>query len=267
MSIYQKLKGRAASMLERHPLGYAIGGFLLERCDFLLPHEADYFGFPVLAACGVLGDGVALDLGANRGHSARAFLRLVPDLKVHSIEANPLHAACLARIQHRWKPRFSYAINAVSDFSGNQLTLYTPAYGAVRLHSATSIFEEEAAWAFEEAFPRLKGQYRIEVHRVQSLAVDDLGLDVAFAKVDVQGAETAALRGMRETIERSRPILLVEKSSSYKAVGRLLSGVGYEPWRFDPMIGKFRPGVGVFESSHHSNVFFVPREKTDRVPS
>ena len=45
----------------------------------------------------------------------------------------------------------------------------------------------------------------------EMLKLDDLGLlDVSFMKVDIQGCEVAFLRGAKDTITRSRPVMFVE---------------------------------------------------------
>jgi len=267
LSLYQSLKKASMSVLEAHPLGYVLGGALLDRWNFLLPHEVDYHGIPVLAKCAFPPDGLVLDLGANRGHSARAFLYMLPQARVHSVEANALHQPSLEMIRRKFGERFSYSINAVSDISGEKLDLFTPCYGAIRLHSATSIFEEEARLAFEQAFPKLKTKLTMETTRVVTLTVDELELDISFAKLDVQGAELPALQGMRRTIERCRPCLLVEKSSAYvQQVAPFVADLGYRPWRFNLRTLKFIEGVGTFDS-HHSNVFLLPEEKTAVIPT
>jgi len=57
-------------------------------------------------------------------------------------------------------------------------------------------------------FP-INGETRPE--RVRALRVDELELqNVGLVKIDVEGHERAVLRGMRATLERTRPSLLVE---------------------------------------------------------
>ena len=47
--MWRMLKKWGISLLERHPLGYALGVMLVNKTDLFLPHEADYLAFPVLA--------------------------------------------------------------------------------------------------------------------------------------------------------------------------------------------------------------------------
>jgi FkbM family methyltransferase len=74
---------------------------------------------------------------------------------------------------------------------------------------------------------------------VRAVVLDDLlaakGFHPDFVKIDVEGAETAVLRGMRQTLERDKPTLLVEIhskklgdfGSSTDEVVALLNGLGY----------------------------------------
>jgi FkbM family methyltransferase len=86
--------------------------------------------------------------------------------------------------------------------------------------------------------------------RVQSERLDDLihgeGLTrVDVIKMDIEGAETAALRGAEETLRQFKPVLLIELSdrslqhqgtSSRELLG-LLEKQGYRIFSFDPATG------------------------------
>ncbi|MFE2296274.1 FkbM family methyltransferase [Streptomyces sp. NPDC059452] len=69
---------------------------------------------------------------------------------------------------------------------------------------------------------------------VESLTIDSLGLHgVGFVKMDVDGAEVAALRGAEELLRRDRPALLVELESRLGPIApavALLTGQGYAGW-------------------------------------
>lgn len=79
---------------------------------------------------------------------------------------------------------------------------------------------------------------RPEVHRrsrpVRLVSIDALGLsDVSFIKIDVEGHETAVLRGAEETVRRDRPNLFIEAEARIQPVEDitgLLHGWGYRAW-------------------------------------
>lgn len=81
---------------------------------------------------------------------------------------------------------------------------------------------------------------------VESLTIDSLELHgVGFVKMDVDGAEVAALRGAAELLRRDRPALLVELESRLGPIAPavdLLTGQGYAGWiltgrRWMPLAG------------------------------
>ncbi|WP_411082211.1 FkbM family methyltransferase [Streptomyces sp. cmx-18-6] len=91
---------------------------------------------------------------------------------------------------------------------------------------------------------------RREIHAhsvdVPSITLDSLDLrGVGFVKMDVDGAEVAALRGAAELLERDRPALLVELESRLGPIDpaiALLTGQGYAGWvlaarRWVPLTG------------------------------
>ncbi len=253
----KRIKRSAAQLLEKHPAGYAAGVFLLDHCDFLLPHEAEYWGFPALIRRGWGRYRRILDLGANRGHSARAFLKMMPGWEVVSIEANPVHRASLERVKKRHRDRFDFQLCAAGEESGGELAIHTPFYGPFALHSATATTAAEAARAVAEAYPRLAGRFRLSSSTVPVRAIDDLGLRVDFVKIDIQGDELKALRGMRRTLEGDRPILLAEVNNVRDPVARFLEELDYRPWHFSVESGEFEPGFETYDA-HKRNAFFIP---------
>ena len=66
--------------------------------------------------------------------------------------------------------------------------------------------------------------------------VDELGLrSVDWIKMDIEGAETEALRGAERALRRFRPVLFIEIHETLQAVRRFLEGFGYviEKTEFD----------------------------------
>jgi FkbM family methyltransferase len=60
------------------------------------------------------------------------------------------------------------------------------------------------------------------------VALDDLFLDVAVLKVDVEGSAVPVLRGALGTIERCHPLLYIETGEDRYQVEALLSECGYQ---------------------------------------
>lgn len=77
--------------------------------------------------------------------------------------------------------------------------------------------------------------YLIDGDEVEVITVDSLSLeDLAFLKLDVEGYEPQAVLGALETIQKFRPVVLVEQKpvtarygKDWQTAGRILEGLGY----------------------------------------
>ena len=196
-----------------HPLGMSFGSngiFVLRN------HYEDLltFGHRFLRY-----DSVALDCGANQGIFACAFGRYLEGRgRVFALEPLPYAAALLqSNIALNALENVTVVNAAVSDKSGE--ALMDLSQGAV----SASIVHDFGAQS---------------VQSVKTISLDDLarsqGLERAdFIKLDVEGAELAAIRGARQIISHSRPIVCVEAhdEKAFSDIIRELSG--YQPFVFD----------------------------------
>ena len=62
------------------------------------------------------------------------------------------------------------------------------------------------------------------------------------------------LRGMSDTLGRSRPVLMIERSDRFEQVADLLGGNGYRAFAYDADSKEFR----VYRDQQTVNVFFLP---------
>jgi FkbM family methyltransferase len=256
------LRSFAIKLLERHPYGYAAGVFMLDHFDALLPHEADYWGFAVLASAFDFNPKVIIDLGANRGHSARAFLKILPDWQVVSFEANAMHERRLATIAARFPDRFSFSIAAITDAPKGELEFYTPVYRGVAMHSCGALSFQEALNGVQGSFPAQKGVFEIVRTVTPTTSIDSVGLDASFVKLDIQGEELNALKGMESLLTRCKPALLVEMNLIEETLSwerdqlvEFLTGLGYQPWSFDTQARTFARGWSDMKVTR--NQFFI----------
>jgi FkbM family methyltransferase len=100
---------------------------------------------------------------------------------------------------------------------------------------------------------------------VRSVALDDFAaagnFRPSFIKMDIEGAEFDALRGMPRLLREARPVLVLEHSPADMRCHALLTQAGYSAvdlGTYAPITSAqdFRPGTGV------ANVLFAPRETT-----
>ncbi len=172
---------------------------------------------------------VVFDVGANVGFYTTLFARLVgPAGQVHAFEPDPLSCGILRQRTARHANVETNPI-AVGDHPGT-----------------ITLFCNRSNRADNRVHPSL-GDETAEAVEVPLTTLDDYcaarGIDrIDAVKLDIQGAEVAALAGFRQTLARTRPRwLLIELSpehlraagSSPDALWRTLDDLGFEPWAFD----------------------------------
>ena len=80
---------------------------------------------------------------------------------------------------------------------------------------------------------------------VPVVPIDDLTLTPDFVKIDVEGSEMGVLRGMMATIERCKPVFMIEfDPGQATGIADILRPFGYRPYVFDRHASAFRPYDG-----------------------
>ena len=94
---------------------------------------------------------------------------------------------------------------------------------------------------------------------IQTVAIDELVkngelAEPAFVKIDVEGAEGLALKGMRRTVAQSRPVIFIESSEAGReTTWQLLRELDYRCR--SAITGKW---VEEFEEYRHSDFLWIP---------
>jgi FkbM family methyltransferase len=179
---------------------------------------------------------VVFDVGANVGfYTLLLAARVGPAGRVHAFEPDPLSFGILSRRAAR-RPNVEIHQTAVGDHTGS-ITLFT----------------NRSNRADNRVHPSL-GAETAEAVEVPLTTLDDYcaarGIDrIDAVKMDIQGAEVAALAGFRQTLARLRPRwMLIEFSpehlrgagSSPEEFWAILDELGFEPWGFDDSGRAFR---------------------------
>ncbi len=164
------------------------------------------------------GAGTVLDVGANTGLFTLLALASGPDCRVVAFEPVPrTHRLLLEQVAlNGWSDRCEARSSAASD-----------APGIAEFHVPFEDYPTSASLD-PSGFRGMAG----ESIRVVVEALDDAippGTRVGLAKIDVEGFEDRALRGMRRILEESRPHLVVEcnPDGPFSAVESLLIPLGY----------------------------------------
>jgi FkbM family methyltransferase len=179
---------------------------------------------------------VIFDVGANLGfYTLLLATQVGPTGHIHAFEPDPLSFAILSRraVGH---PNVEINPLAVGDYTG-KATLFTHRANRAdnRVHNSLG---NETAEAIEVPLTTLDDY--CAAHRIDRLDA---------VKMDIQGAEVAALTGFRKTLGRLKPRwMLIEFSPGHlraagsrpEAFWTILDELGFEPWGFDENGKAFR---------------------------
>lgn len=192
--------------------------------------------------------GTALDIGANKGLYS-SYLALWAD-KVIAIEPNPVLAR---KLRYALPGNCTVMQVAVSDKKG-LATLNIPISKDGKAGYNTASLEEVSCDHTQQV-------------EVETLTVDALKLeDVRFLKIDVEGHEESVLKGAKNTIEKQRPIVLMEAnetaSDKTKALFAYFDDLDYVALQMagNQLISLTRdPGT-----LYYRNIVFMPKVTYDR---
>jgi len=256
-------------LLRYNPYTGFIGRRLFQYIPFLLPHDKSYYGFAHLVH---EGDGLFLDVGANDGISAIGFRHVHSDYRILSIEPNLCHEAHLKKLKRRLK-NFEYLL-AGAGRDRQVMTLYIPIYNSVPIYTAASLKKDYVLRTMHEQHVS-EGEKNIVIveHKVDILPLDELKLVPDIIKIDTEGFDFEVLLGLKETIKRCRPVILIEYSlEAYPLVKEFFDQAKYKLWTYEHSLDIFTPFDEDLEKDFYMrqkvtrNVFCVPQEKFPSMP-
>ena len=218
------------------------GSALQASLDQLLAgivHDAEFYG---LRAASVEPARIALDVGANRGQSIVSLKILFPDVVIHAFEPNPVFHECLAQLAGHFGDSVLLHPCGLDPGEG-EVPLYVPFVGDAPYPEAVTTRPDQFGkpWVAEKFEAR--GKMRVAPSMTDVRSGDDLDLRPDIIKIDVEGAELGVLKGLRNTIIRSHPALLVE-TRDWDGVTAFLADLGYAPFRWEPDQGRLVPYHG-----------------------
>lgn len=172
-----------------------------------------------------------LDVGAHVGYYARMSADIVGETgRVVGFEPHPRNFSYLqSNVGSR--PQVSLIQRAAAETEGTaELFDYLMMSASGSLHYDESLRDVQMAQTSEQdVAPRLDDKFQMQTFHVRTTPIDDvlseLGIkSVDFVKMDIEGAEMSALRGMRRTIQQSLRLNLIME---YNPLG--LKAFGHNP--------------------------------------
>lgn len=184
-------------------------------------HDPDY-----LALRHCVGVGDIADIGANIGQSIISLHRLFPAARIRAFEPNPQCQAVLERIIRLTGAEAETHLCGLADTAGELVFSVPVTVGGVELLQEGSF----DPLAFDEPITRSRigSAFTLKTSRIPVARLDDFPGRYALLKIDVQGLEMAVLEGARQTIERDRPVIILERDARVEQeISRTLSALGY----------------------------------------
>jgi FkbM family methyltransferase len=230
MALIDRLKYWSVGHIKQSPALWPLFWELGRRAPFLLPHDKSYYGFRHFAKPA---GGLFLDIGANNGITALGIHKILPHYAILSIEADPAHEPALAKAK-RQISGFEYRIIGASD-KAEELTLHVPEVGGSMIHALASTDLDYLKISVARDFGEARaGRAVYHTRHVTTMPLDDLGLLPDLVKIDIEGHELGALRGLENTLANARPVILLEYTPAYfPKYSGLLTGLGYRFLTYD----------------------------------
>lgn len=233
--------------------------------DSRIPHESDFRAFALFRNP----DCVFFDIGANIGNSALSVHFVQPRWTVVSFEPNvalnPLHDRVRAEFEadgvsfhvfnvglgaepgnaEFYMPRIG-AWNVVGEASFD-LEHFRDPHVIERLSSYSSSGEWELV---RTSFPIVRFDEFEGIKPIIDAIKPNQGV---FVKIDIEGFEENALRGMSEFVRQRRPYLMIENTPS-DSVPDLLSEMGYSAYYYEIKIDRL---AAISDRKSALNLFYV----------
>ena len=198
---------------------------------FLLPHEKDFYG--MLLLCKNNKDNIILDIGASLGISSLGFRQLGFRNIIYAFEPNfYLFNKYLKKLAK--KNNNIFIKNIALGNSNSFKTLYMPYYKSKCIHYFCSFDKKYLINSIKITFPSILKKIIIKKKIIKCRKYDDLKFKGIphFIKIDTEGYDEFVLKGLKKTINKYKPIFLVEYNKEYyNNVKKILKG--YVPYFYD----------------------------------
>lgn len=201
-----------------------LAGKLLTR----FAHETDFELFEAFNQK----DGLFLDVGANDGISVRTFKIYNKRMRIFSVEINDVNRKYLERLKKAY-PDYNYIITGASN-KNTKKTLYQAYFKSFHLSPFDSLSSNELNKSLNENLFDEKRKKKIYIKKkdVKLIKLDELNLKTSIIKVDIQGHEYECIQGLKNTIAKYRPAILLEYNKDTYKIIKFLDKFNLKPYYY-----------------------------------
>lgn len=261
------MKFRLIRVIESNP---SLNLFIYNNISFFkvfLPHEKDFYGLRLLLK-NKLNESI-LDIGGNLGISAMGFRKLGFVNKIFLFEPNRYIFDNYIKNKLLKNYKNIYAFNFALGCKNENSLFYYPYYKDKCIHYFCSFDKKYIQNSINITFKRKK--IKIVKEKINIKIFDKLNLDCKpkFIKIDVEGFDYEVIKGMKNTIKKFSPILLVEfNKSNFFKIKKILHN--YNAWVYfyntnnfkifnKNMIDKDVVRTANVNLMSIRNIFFIPK--------
>jgi FkbM family methyltransferase len=200
---------------------------VLLRSRLKYVHEDDFRALPLLA---LPPEAHCVDIGGNIGQSVTAIKSVLRDARITSFEPNPVAYSCLESVAKRFSGITTHNVGIAS--TDREIALFVPlSCGVIFDQLATTRLPDRSRFArtlrsFGYSFVS-STELTFDQIPIRVRTLDGFGLVPDFIKIDVEGSELEVLQGAEATIERNKPVLLIEGGDRGE-IESFLSARGYQ---------------------------------------
>lgn len=166
-----------------------------------------------------------IDIGANIGQSIISLKSLFPLSKIVAYEPNPRCASILQKVVDSKNGAVLHKVGLGA--ASGEFDFFVPVLpdGTELLQEGSydiSVFREDVT------IERIQSTFKLKCIVVPIRTLDSYFLSPGLIKIDVQGLELQVLEGAISTIDRSRPIIFLERDiRSESQINQFLTSRGY----------------------------------------
>ena len=202
--------------------------FLAGRFLTYFAHETD---FEIFAAFKER-DGLFLDIGANDGISVKTFKIYNNKMPIFSVEINDVNIKYLNNIKKK-NSNYDFILKGASNKNLN-LILYQAFFKHYHLSPFDSLSLQEIKDSIDKNLfdKKRKKQIYIKEKQVELIKLDKLSLNPSIIKIDIQGHEYECIQGLVETINKNRPVILLEYNKDTHKIIKFLNKFNLKPYYY-----------------------------------
>ena len=263
------IKYKIIRWIERFPLVSILIYNNVNKLKLFLPHEKDYYG--ILKICEISKTKSFIDVGANIGISTLGFRKLGFTNPIYLFEPNFfIYKNYLKKLKKKYKNIKIY--NLALNKKKERKKLYIAYYKGQTLHFLSSFDKNYIINSIKITYFNVNKKINITKKDVVCEKFDSIKIKYPpeFIKLDTEGHDYDVLLGMKKTIQKYKPVLLIEYN--FKIFSKICKYLKY----YKPYIYNFKKDEFLSVNNQNKsqisrtskqnlltnrNVFFVPITK------